>query len=40
MSEEQTFEQLLNEAEDINIKAGDVVQGKVISVKPYVRNEF
>ena len=34
MSEEQTFEQLLNEAEDINIKAGDVVQGKVISVKP------
>ena len=37
MSEEQTFEQLLNESyanEGMNIRIGEVVSGKVISVKP------
>ncbi len=36
MSEEQTFEQLFNESleHDSNIRPGEVVKGKVISVKP------
>ncbi len=36
MSEEQNFEQLLNESfeNDVNIRAGEIVKGKVISVKP------
>jgi small subunit ribosomal protein S1/4-hydroxy-3-methylbut-2-enyl diphosphate reductase len=37
MSEEQTFEQLFNEScanESMNIRIGEVVSGKVISVKP------
>ena len=36
MSEEQTFEQMLNESleRDINIRAGEIVKGKVIAVKP------
>jgi small subunit ribosomal protein S1/4-hydroxy-3-methylbut-2-enyl diphosphate reductase len=37
MSEEQNFEQLLNESYaegTLNIKAGDIVKGKVISVSP------
>lgn len=36
MSEEQTFEQLFNESleHDSNIRPGEIVKGKVISVKP------